>query len=463
MKKILVVLLVIVIQLAIFGCTNIDELPQETASNNVLNIPTKQPSFTENHKSLLVTPTLTNIIEKEEEFSLSISFDYGSIFISPLEILQSYFTGEAVVCHNQMNITKHNNEYYYVDGAPVYMINSDGESKKIKIDFKNLPDNLSGETYLDIMGISSIHDKLYTYVERWNDDHSYFYMIDLESKELMNGYTGIPKAQFGNKVIVYLYNNNNYNSKYGIYDLTNQKTIGIKSLDKYTSDYYLDNIAWANDNCFIATLYNRDDAFDENTNGKFVIIDINTYMEVGVIEFNEIEATNPEIFLVEDEIISLFGDESNCIKTYNIKTGELKNSVQFFEKCKFIKYDRLENSLYLQMYDYNHLTTNLHGYDYHLDTNLCITSEELENSYLAYVKFELTNQELDILNTIPIKEYISGANFSYETCIRTMKDFKIGDYIFTYYNSGEAPYFFYNMFASKFKLGEDIDFDIWKE
>lgn len=462
MKKVIIIQVIVFCLVLLPGCNNSDmdknnlsvETPQLTDK-----VQTQRPQVTPDHSENITTELVTEAGNTSFEVSSTLSKD--STIIRKLDLSEEILSGETFECHNEIKMVLQNDEIYFIKTNILYKIGNNENIVPLEItELKSIINN-DKSRYGLLYGIYSFDGEIYLfYIVNDYESLREYYLVRYEDNEVISNYIGKPIGCYNDKILVEIVNEK-YEHIYGLFDVKQSEFTELNEMRKYADDYYLSGMSYATENYFIVELKNRTNYTGFSDDSKYIIIDANTYEEKGSIDFEEIDIVDASLFLCIDNAFYIFDEGHSCIKTYNAITGELKTNVQFSEKTKFIKYEPEENSIYLQAYNYAHKEDEYLNRGYHQGVDFCIDEDELETALQLYIKYDLENDEIKIINTVPTKEYLKDNDG--DTCIKLFKDFKIGDYIFTYYNDLTSETHDYNIFSSKFKIGKEIDFSEWKK
>lgn len=449
--KILIIITIIVLSVLMVSCN-------EGTVAEPTNTPTQTPILTSTPTATPTKePTPTPTATPNYDFDVSVELSTESFIIGKLDLEDNYLLSTPIEANTEMNLVDIDGDIYY-SGREIYKIGKDDNI--IDSEIKELDEilDLSEYFYNFIYGICKTNNEMYGIYQGIDYGQEmepyYYYLINVDDYSINEKYNWKPEGYFGNKIVVRLRYDENYGWIKGIFDVRRNRLKEISDLEKYVG-YYLREVVYATEDYFVIDLRNKDNYDD----GKYIIVDMGSYDEIVAIDFQDLEVKEPAMYLVKEGIFYIFDEGNACIKSYNTLTGEVKIEAQFDHNCKFIKYEQEENSIYLQAYNYEYIENNKRTPEQNY------VEPKLKNTKLVYFKYNLHSNEIEILNRVDANEYIKEPNGEYyiDICMKRIIDLKMGDYIFSYYISEESETQDHIFFLSKFKLGEEIDYDTWKD
>lgn len=376
------------------------------------------------------------------------------------------FGGESVNWSSQIVSTQDDegNIYFTRDGD-VQKLDATTEEASVEYKMDEILNTYDEESLTEgskYVGVHSTQGVLFAIIETEIAEDKYDYIV-------VNLDTGIVSENHLNRPIGYydtmVLDERRYNKKkegydYRFYDFIGDEYHNIDFLSPENEMIYLKIIKFAIDKYIVIQGY---DTPIETVDGYM----INPYIYFINMETYELEAKienlysdimdRPYIFDFKDDLLYFFNDSFDEIKTLNIKTGDLISLYNFDRDTKYIGYDEGENCIYFkQRYNYRHgaYFTNNHIQD-ERTYRACFDYDVLEEAFDIYFKFNLTDGTYEVLNKV-MTETQMNPNLS---CITYMVDYKIGDYIFSYFDNRKSRYESNNLASNSFnfllKLGEN--------
>ncbi len=463
MKRNYLIYIFILIILAAFfsGCNN----------QEYINIPSKSETKTATHlvvafpSEMSAEPTFTT-----ESNNIQIEFSKGEKTNVDLGVdLPEKFFGKDAPTKISKQITCAEDDegnVYYVNWnkSGLYMVSDDGKTSKIiseeeLINEYDLQWAKYGHEY--IVGVIYANSSLYVIVgAEYEDVHFNYHIINLTEKKILDCVFDRPLGYYEDKALVvnYIYQNNERKTETSFFDLSDEKLYIIpeESYDNNGNLIGIGDVEYAADKYIVFNegIYNYE-------NKKFVyyleIANKQNYEQYYQFNTSKVSLGELEVLRFIDNNMIFYDTGSSSVKEYDFNSDELETLVKFNNETRYLGYDIDANKIYLAHgQNYTHRIDNLY-IDIHEFTDDCINPEDLDNAVEVYFAFDIDELSYEILNVIKTKEYISNG----PPCLYAMKDYKVGDFIFTYYYDIEEAMLSYIYFSSKFKLGEEVDYNVW--
>ena len=484
MSKLFAIVLIIILLLAA-GCGAVSKIEQKTEEptraiiQKSTAVPTKQ-SFVVNTESPTLEPTTSagptieplptqvrtatpvqEVKPDSPSYDLSILFEKMAQGTKTekgpvLEIPDRYLGNDMPGCFSTHDyaVRDENGNVYYTDFNHIYRIDAaTGETTKIlanedineKYDFTVYDPNAFPNTIYYKDG------KLYAYITVEYDELRYMnFMVDVFSEKILYDTTEDIKFVYDSRVIRSYYDSELKDFIYKQYTLRGNSDRNMfnnpEGYDYYILKYVSDKYVF-----FLNKKYARED-----DDSQLLIIDKDTMEIAEVIKACELDFNDLEILLCKDEWMMLFDKNAGAVKFYNIDKGELTTYWRFRGNNTFLGYDSEECCVYVRKSEgYTH--RELRDDQPHYFFSDCISEEELPDATEIFVKYNLLTLEEEVLNIVKSADYMSKF-----LCFDSINEYIVGGYLFVYPDAMEESYTQYH-YEQKFKLGEEIDFDTWRD
>jgi len=438
-------------------------IPTYVPTPTPVPIPTRRPTAV----PIDIEQLLSNVTDKMPKMNI------GSLNVP------KFYLGDGVSEHfSSLEIVTEDiyGNVYYTDKSDIFRVDAvTGKTANIFDDERISELYDVDEEYYDTVtcAIYFINETLYALINYGLSGLKMKYaIVDVFNEKIITTYDGNSDdygygefgtaGYYGNRIIIYkdLYEQTPGELDVYIYDLSEDKNINMfKAPGDYNS--FL-SLKYVSDKYFIAQVTAGQMAIwkdgEPQRKDALVIVDKDSMKIADTIYEDELNIKKLAILCCINEWMVFLDAADGAVKIYNIENGEVTTYKQFGVKCSFLGYDAYEHCLYLrQSIGYNHMPLKYniaygHGY-----TSECISEQEIDTAKEVFVKFDIMTRETEVLNEIMTKDYISGS-----MCLNHVFDCKVGDYIVSY-KDRSYQIDFWSDFRLKFKLGEEVDYDTWRD
>ena len=301
--------------------------------------------------------------------------------------------------------------------------------------------------------------KLYAAAEWEYGEFEYkHFMLDVFEGEVMYITDSYFDFAYDSRTIKKYYNSDIGRTIYDQFTLRGNTAIGEVATSngynylelKYVSDKYL---------FFVAYKYERkeDNTWERHT--KFIAVDKETMVIADTTFEDEFDFSDKDIIMCINSWMMLFDRSDGTIKLYNIDKGIIITYWDFSGESKYLGYEADEHCVYIKksLY-YTHQPALYNNDPPHYFFENCISSDEIENATELFLKCDIFTFEVTELGYVKTKDYVDKF-----TCLSSLNEYVVGNYLVVYSDLVEGedntPY----IYELSFKLGEEIDYDIWKE
>ena len=456
MKKII---LLIVISTLLCGCLPETETPAilETVSATKTAKPTAEPT-----KAITATPTekktetATEALPTNEFEAYNIVFDTsayasteGAEARDGVKVLSGFDMGDGQTVSSSRHVSEAQDSegnVFFLRYSRIYKAEASGGEVSVykyssdiseEYEFQALSQNTV------YVGVVNIDGKIYGIISAEPDWFEYeYYLENLETGEISQNYLNNIKGYYGSKILDTIgYNEKHHRFDYRFYDVLEDKFYDI-NIDTLKNNFRVfADTAFATQDYVLLINYDKSYETEDNhiEEKNLYFINSETYELEAIYPLTKNGIEDPWIFDYKDGLLYLFLDEKGEILTLNPDTWELNRICDFEKQTMFTGYDINTQTLYLkQRYDYEHM--DIEGEHYN---NNCL-SQDTWISHDIYFDFHLNDFTYEITDEVCLKDVIKDKITI--MCVNDMRDYKVGEYIFNYYEDRYEGGFGYDYF-----------------